>query len=126
MTVLGAECGLYIPTSVRVAFLSCERVNPKVMQIALNTFVEQVNPDKAKLIILLLDQAGWHSTHRLGVPDGIILYPILPFTPQLNPTECVWPLLRERLAHRVWSDLDTLESVLSQRCMQADAESASG
>lgn len=87
------------------------------MQLALETFVQQVNPDNHKLIILLLDQAGWHSTNRLLVPQGIILYPLPAYTPQLNPTECIWPLLRERLANRVWDDLDTLEAVLAERCL---------
>lgn len=109
--------GFVHPNTGESCFLLLPRVNTKVMQIALNTFVQQVNQDNQKLIILLLDQAGWHSTQRLGVPEGIILYPIPAYTPQLNPTECVWPLLRERLANHVWDDLDTMDAVLSQRCL---------
>ena len=109
--------GFIQPNTGESCFFILPRVNTKVMQIALNTFTQQVNSDNQKLIILLLDQAGWHSSHRLRVPDGLILYPIPPYTTQLNPTECVWSLLRERLANRVWDDLDTLETILSQRCL---------
>ena len=37
--------------------------------------------------ILLLDQAGWHSSARLEVPDNITLIPIPPRSPELNPVE---------------------------------------
>lgn len=92
------------------------RVNTTVMQIALDAFATQVNSRKDKLIILLVDQAGWHTTRHLSVPQDIIMYPIPPYTPQLNPTECMWPLLRERLANKVFDNLDALETALIDRC----------
>lgn len=39
-----------------------------------------------------------------------------PKVPQLNPTECIWPMLRERLANKVFDNLDALEAVLIERC----------
>jgi transposase len=92
------------------------RVNTTVMQIALDAFAAQVNSTGDKLIILLVDQAGWHTTRHLTVPQDIIMYSIPPYTPQLNPTECLWPLLRERLANQVFDTLDSLETVLIERC----------
>ena len=44
------------------------------------------------------------------------MYPIPPYTPQLNPTECIWPILTERLANKVFDNLDALEAVLIERC----------
>ena len=51
------------------------------MQIALNAFAAQVNSTGDKLIILLVDQAGWHTTRHLTVPKDIIMYSLPPYTP---------------------------------------------
>lgn len=86
------------------------------MQIALESFADQANPQNEKLIILLLDRAGWHVSSKLKVPKNIIMYPISAYTPRLNPTECIWPLLRESLANKPLNDLDELENILVKRC----------
>jgi len=40
--------------------------------------------------LLILDQAGWHSTPKLKVPDNITLLFLPPRSPELNPVENVW------------------------------------
>jgi hypothetical protein len=34
--------------------------------------------------VLLLDQAGWHLSGKLAVPDNTILVPLPPKCPELN------------------------------------------
>ena len=46
--------------------------------------------------VLLLDQAGWHRSAELIVPDNITIMPLPPRCPELNPPEPVEG--RERLA----------------------------
>src|SRR3954465_12525721 len=59
---------------------------------------------------LVLDGAGWHSSPQLKVPDNIVLVPLPPYSPELNPVENVWEFLRANfLSHRVW---DTYEAIL--------------
>ena len=38
----------------------------------------------------LLDQAGWHTTDKLKVPDNTTLVPLPPRAPELNPVENIW------------------------------------
>ena len=45
--------------------------------------------------MLLLDQAGWHISPKLRVPDTIMLLPLPPRAPQPNPMETVWPFVRD-------------------------------
>ncbi|KQP28147.1 transposase [Methylobacterium sp. Leaf102] len=45
--------------------------------------------------VLLLDQAGWHTTRTLPVPDKIILLPLLARSPELNPVENLWQFMRD-------------------------------
>jgi hypothetical protein len=37
--------------------------------------------------VLILDQAGWHTSPKLDVPDNITLMPLPPRSPELNPVE---------------------------------------
>src|SRR5690242_10812223 len=62
------------------------------------------------IALLVLDGAGWHSSPQLKVPDNIVLLPLPPYAPELNPVENVWEFLRANfLSHRVW---DTYEAIL--------------
>lgn len=37
--------------------------------------------------VLLMDQAGWHMTDKLDVPENISIIPLPPKCPELNPVE---------------------------------------
>lgn len=54
--------------------------------------------------VVLLDQAGWHTSSKLLVPPNISLLPLPPKSPELNPTENVWQYLRGNwLSNRVFA-----------------------
>ena len=51
---------------------------------------------------MVLDGAGWHTSHALMVPCNVTLLRLPPYSPELNPVERVWLYLRERhLSNRV-------------------------
>ncbi len=53
--------------------------------------------------VLLLDQAGWHVSTKLPVPDNITLLPLPPRSPELNPVENIWQFVRDNwLSNRVF------------------------
>jgi hypothetical protein len=55
--------------------------------------------------IVVLDQAGWHTTGKLHVPDNLSVLPLPPKSPELNPTENVWQFLRQnKLSNRIFGD----------------------
>jgi transposase len=45
--------------------------------------------------LVLLDQAGWHTTIALKPPSNVTLMPLPPASPELNPVENVWQFLRQ-------------------------------
>ena len=90
--------------------------NIPVMEQALKEFADYHNPRNNKIIILLIDRAGWHMSEQLSVPNGIELYPLPPYTPELQPAEAINPLLKESIANRSFADLDALEEKLIDRC----------
>ena len=53
--------------------------------------------------VLMLDQAGWHTSKKLDVPGNITLLPLPPKCPELNPVENVWQFMRQNwLSNRVF------------------------
>ena len=79
-------------------------VSVEVMNLALTEFARDVNPEGKKQIILLLDRAGFHTGKDLEVPQGIELFYLPPYTPELQPAERLWPLLREAVANKVFNN----------------------
>jgi transposase len=49
-----------------------------------------------KTIIMFADQASWHTSDILKIPDNIVLLPLPSYSPQLNPVESIWHELREK------------------------------
>ena len=45
--------------------------------------------------VLLLDQAGWHLSDKLDIPDNITLMPLPAKSPELNPVENIWQFMRD-------------------------------
>ena len=61
--------------------------------------------------VLLMDQAGWHLTDKLIVPENISIVPLPAKCPELNPVENVWQFLRQNwLSNRIFqSDEDIVD-----------------
>lgn len=47
-------------------------------------------------VLLVVDNAGWHTARDLAVPDNLILWFLPPHSPELNPVEQVWQWLRDQ------------------------------
>lgn len=45
--------------------------------------------------VIMMDQAGWHTTAKLDIPDNLSLIPIPAKCPELNPVENVWQYIRD-------------------------------
>lgn len=112
---LHAYCFVH-PMDGDTHWLLAPTVNTAAMNIALRQFAEYANPRGDKVIVLLLDRAGWHRTQELVIPEGIRVFPLPAYTPELQPSECVWPLLRESVANRPIHTLGRLERLLINRC----------
>lgn len=82
-------------------------VNTEAMQVFLDRFAATIGDDEH--VAMVLDQAGWHASGALRIPDNITLVPLPPYAPELNPVERVWLYLRERyLSHRLLADYDAV------------------
>lgn len=80
--------------------------------------VQHFSVGENKQVILTLDKAGWHTTEKLNVPQGIHLIEMPSHSPELQPAERLWSVTNEPLANRTFENLDELEEVLFHRCQQ--------
>ena len=48
----------------------------------------------------MLDNPGWHGPGGLTVPDGIKLVFLPPYSPELQPAECLWVLVDEPVVNK--------------------------
>ena len=53
---------------------------------------------------MFLDQASWHKSKDLKIPQNIRLVSLPPYSPELNPAEHIWDELREKYFHNLTFD----------------------
>ena len=82
----------------------------------LAAFATAVGAGPDKLVVLVLDNAGWHSSEQLVVPDGLRLAFLPPYSPELQPAERLWPLTNEAVANQSFATLKELDEALGKRC----------
>lgn len=69
-----------------------------------------------KRVLLVIDQATFHTTARITVPEGVHLLFLPPKSPELQPAERLWPIANEAIANQSFESLDCLEDQLARRC----------
>lgn len=85
--------------------------NTETMNIFLDEVAQQY---KDYLVVMQVDQAGWHKSDGLKIPNNIHLIFQPPYSPEVNAVEHLWDEIREKYFHNllfrnigeVW---DTLE-----------------
>jgi len=65
--------------------------------------------DPTELKIIVIDNASFHSTKDIELPENIVLLPIPPYCPELNPAEKMWQWMKDRIAMKIYDDLESLE-----------------
>lgn len=109
------------PLTGETFWLLLPTVSTALFTQALAQFAAALGVGPALQVVLVLDQAGWHRSHELVVPDGLTLVFLPPYSPELQPAERLWALSDEPLANRVFASLDDLEAVLTERCRDLQA-----
>ncbi len=115
--------GFVRPATGQSYWLIVPTVNTKVMSLALAEFARDVGAGADKQVVLVVDGAGWHRSSELVVPAGVELVVLPASTPELQPAERLWPMLREAVANRSFESLDDLQDGLVERCLQLAEQS---
>ena len=101
--IFGAIC----PAEGKAAGLVLPFCNTVTMNLHLAEISQAVAVDAHA--VLLVDQAGWHISDKLQVPDNITIVLLPPKSPELNPVENTWQFVRQNwLSNRVFQSYDDI------------------
>lgn len=107
--IFGAIC----PQRGVGAALVLPRCNTQAMQWHLDEISSQVSDGAYALVIL--DQAGWHTSGQLKIPENITLLALPPRSPELNPVENIWQYIRDNwLSNRIFKSYDDIVNLACQ------------
>lgn len=67
-----------------------------------------------ELKIMIIDNAAFHSTKDVELPYNIILLPIPPYCPELNPAEKMWQWMKDKISMKVYDTLQILENKIDE------------
>jgi len=81
-------------------------VNTELFSRVLTDLAREFELSQNKRMLLVLDQAGWHTTDKLVLPEGMDLFFLPSHSPELQPVERLWPLTNEAIANHSPENLD--------------------
>lgn len=91
----------------------CARANTGEMSRHLRDIGEQTPAGKHALVVL--DGAGWHRSRDLEVPANVSLLRLPPYSPELNPVETLFSILKHRhFANRVFESAEHVRETVEE------------
>lgn len=94
----------YLPTSV----------SKQDLEDVLALFAREAGAAPDRIILLVLDNAGWHTAFGFAVPDDIRLVYLPPYGPELQPAETLWVHVDEPIVSRHFDSLAKLDAGAAQ------------
>ncbi len=91
-------------------------VSADLFSAELAACAEAAGARPTKQIVLVLDQAGWHTSDDVVVPAHVHLLFLPAHAPELQPCEHLWQFTDAPLLNRHFRDVDELEDVQLTRC----------
>lgn len=108
--------GFVCPQSGETFWLLMPTVSLPVFEIVLREFAKSIGAGAKKHIIIVIDGAGFHQEKNIKIPQGIHLVYLPPYSPELQPSEKLWPLSNESLANRHFENIEELEDNQVEQC----------
>ncbi len=83
----------------------------------LKVFAREAGAGVHRTIVLVLDNAGWHTEAGLNVPEGIRLVFLPPYSPELQPAETLWVLVDEPVVNKHIGTIEELDAIVASQCV---------
>ena len=95
----------------------CDTIN---FQVFLNEFSQQ-NPNEFKIVVL--DNGAFHKAKSLVIPENIALLFLPPYSPELNPAENMWEILKRKFTNKLCKTLDDISEFVSHSTQELTSDS---
>ena len=84
-------------------------IAPTCNSLWTNAFLFELSKELGKdYALICLDNAAWHKSKTLEIPDNIRLFYLPKCTPEMNPIEQIWPEVRGEFKNKLYKTLDSL------------------
>lgn len=103
--------GVVEPSSGEHLMQLYDRLNTENFQQFLNDFSDQYPND---FHVLQTDNARFHCSNDLVMPDNVMLLYQPPYSPQVNPSEQIWDWIKGEIANQIFSNLEVLKERVNQ------------
>ncbi|NEP50671.1 MAG: hypothetical protein F6K65_18430 [Moorea sp. SIO3C2] len=67
-----------------------------------------------KKVLLIEDNAGWHRSQKVNVPEGMTVEYLPAYSPELQPAERLWCLVDEPLVNQYFETIDESDAAREQ------------
>jgi hypothetical protein len=94
--------GSFSPITGESFCMTTDGVSKDLFINYLTDFSKQ-KPDELKIIVI--DNASFHSTKDIILPENIVLLPIPPYSPELNPAERIWHWMKAGISMKIYDKL---------------------
>jgi transposase len=102
--------GAFSPVNGNSLLLEMPYCNTDAFQVFLNHLSDL---DRQEFKIIVLDNGAFHKAKRLAVPQNIGLIFLPSYSPELNPAEQIWRVLKKTICNKAFKTLDELSDHLS-------------
>ncbi|MFS4418648.1 IS630 family transposase [Maribacter sp. 2307ULW6-5] len=101
--------GSYSPVSGDSFVWEINGTDGRIFEAYLNA-LSQSRPNIQNIVVI--DNAGFHSTKNFEVPENIHLLRIPPYSPELNPCEQIWQYIKQRFKNMLFDSMEELKQWL--------------
>lgn len=103
--------GSYSPINGNSFVWEINGVDTAIFESYLDHF-SKYKPEEFKIVII--DNARFHSTKNIEIPENIYLLRIPPYNPELNPCEQVWQYIKNRFKNQRFETMKKLKEWLHE------------
>lgn len=103
--------GAFSPVTGDSLMLEMPYCNTDTFQAFLHEF-SSLNPDEFK--VLFLDNGAFHKAKRLVIPQNMTLVFLPSYSPELNPAEQIWRVIKSQMKNKVYKTMNELSDALTQ------------
>lgn len=110
--------GAFSPLNGDKFLLELPNCNAQTFQIYLDEFSLQ---NQAEFKIIVLDNGAFHKALTLEIPENIALIFLPPYSPELNPAEKVWAVIKRKFTNTLHKSLEELSDFIASATKELTA-----
>jgi transposase len=112
--------GAFSPITGDSFMLEMPNCNADNFQIFLNEFSQKYNK---VFNILVLDNGTFHKAASLKIPENISLLFLPPYSPELNPSENMWGIMKRKFTNKLYHTLEEVSEFITNTTASITKES---